>query len=156
MTPTRTILIVDDEPQVLMMLQKRLMHAGYRVLTARGPDAALMHARESGVDAMTLDVQLSCDTDGLEIAACLQKDPRTARIPIVFVTGAADEAFKQKCQAVGAKYFLSKPYDADLLLQILKGIFGADELGEIQRISAAKRRQPVDSTLRPTRPATVN
>lgn len=139
----KTILTVDDDTKVLLALHKRLTSAGYRVLSATDARGAVDLAREELPDAISLDVRLPGDQDGLAVAATLQQDPRTARIPIIFVTGSADQEFKAKCQAVGGRYFLSKPYDSDLLLQVLRGVFATDELAEIQRLSSAKRRQPV-------------
>ncbi len=138
----KTILTVDDDIKILLGLQKRLTHEGYRVVSATDGRSAIELARDESPDAISLDVRLPGDLDGLAVAATLQKDPRTARIPIIFVTGSADQEFKAKCQAVGGKYFLSKPYDSDLLLQLLRGIFARDELAEIRTLSTAKRRQP--------------
>lgn len=138
----KTILTVDDDIKILLGLQKRLTHEGYRVISATDGGSAIELARDETPDAISLDVRLPGDLDGLEVAATLQEDPRTARIPIIFVTGSADQEFKAKCQAVGGKYFLAKPYDSDLLLQLLRGIFARDELAEIRNLSAAKRRQP--------------
>lgn len=143
MSNGKTVLVVEDDSKLLLGLQKRLMHAGYQVLTAMDGTEALALAREEVVDAISLDVRLSGDIDGLEVAAALQKDPRTARIPILFVTGSANDQFDSRCKAVGGRYFISKPYDPDLLIQTLRGIFGTDELSEARRISTAKRRQLV-------------
>ncbi len=141
MSDGKTILVVDDDSKLLLALQKRLTHAGFHVLTAMDGTQALELARDEPVDAISLDVRLPGDLDGLEVAAALQKDARTARIPILFVTGSATDDFKAQCKAVGGRYFIAKPYDSDLLIQTLRGIFGADELSEAQRISSAKRRQ---------------
>ena len=139
----KTILVVDDDPDVLLALRKRLRAAGLDVLTASSGTQALELAQHTTVDAMTLDVAMPGDMNGLDVASAMQGDPQTAQIPIIFVTGAADASFKERCEAAGGTYFLSKPYDADLLVQTLAGIFGKDELAEIKKISQAKRRQPV-------------
>lgn len=139
----KTILVVDDDPHILLALRKQLREAGLDVLTASSGAQALELARHTTVDAMTLDVAMPGDMSGLDVACSLRGDPQTAKIPIIFVTGTADARFKEKCEAAGGKYFLSKPYDADLLVQTLASIFGKDELAEIKRISQAKRRQPI-------------
>ena len=142
MDPEKTVLAVDDDYQVLIGLERRLSQAGYRVLTATNGQDALDQVRTHLPDAISLDVRLPGDVDGLEVAACLKKDLRTAKIPIIFVTGSADDQFKRRCQTSGGKYFIAKPYDPDLLLQMLSTILATDELAEIKRISSAKRRQP--------------
>jgi CheY-like chemotaxis protein len=135
--------VVDDDADVLLALTKRLREAGWDVLTASNGTEALNLAHDTTVDAITLDVAMPGDMDGLDVASALSRDPQTAQIPIIFVTGTADAHFKEKCKAVGGRYFVSKPYDADLLVRLLESIFGKDELAEIKNISEAKRRQPV-------------
>ncbi|MGD8454703.1 MAG: response regulator [Phycisphaerae bacterium] len=139
----RTILVVDDDTDVLLALRKRLHDAGVDVLTASNGSEALELARQTTIDAITLDVSMPGGMNGMDVASALQHDPQTARVPIIFITGTADARFREKCEAVGAKYFLSKPYDAELLVQTLASIFGEDELAEIRKIAKAKRRQPV-------------
>lgn len=139
----KTMLVVDDDAKLLLGLQKRLEANGHRVVAAMEGSEALERARQEPIDVILLDVSLPGCVSGLDVAAALRQDARTARIPIVFITGSADESFKQRCTAAGAKYFMAKPYDPELLLQTLRGIFGEDELSAAQRISRAKRRQPV-------------
>jgi CheY-like chemotaxis protein len=139
----KTILVVDDDAGMLVVLQKRLEHAGYRVLTATDAVQALDWAESEHVDAISLDVRLPGDIDGLELAVRFRSNPLTGGIPIIFITGSADDTFGETCRAAGGRCFLAKPYDPDLLIQVLRNIFGADELGEMRRISQAKRRQPV-------------
>ncbi|MBI5764543.1 MAG: response regulator [Planctomycetes bacterium] len=141
-TEKKTILVVDDDVAILRALDMRLSEAGFLVLTAANSDDALEQAAEHKVDAITLDVDLNGDVDGLHVAKLLHEDPHTAHLPILFVTGTADQHFKQRCQDVGAKYFVSKPYDSDLLIRTLNAMLAADEIAELQRIGNAKRRQP--------------
>jgi CheY-like chemotaxis protein len=143
MQESKTVLLVDDDADLLLAGQRRLTHAGFRVLTATSGASALEQMRAGGIDAISLDVELPGGPSGLEVAAALRRDPQTAQIPTIFITGSADEDFKQKCAAAGGRYFLAKPYDGDLLVQILRSIFATDELAEIRQITSAKRRQPV-------------
>jgi CheY-like chemotaxis protein len=139
----KTILLVDDDIDLLLALRRRLIQAGYRALTATDAQSALERARGGLADAVLLDVCLAGSESGLDLARALQDDPATAPLPIIFVTGSATDDFKQRCEAAGGRYFVSKPLDLDLLLQVLRVIFGADELAEARRVSGAKRRQPV-------------
>lgn len=143
MREPKTVLVVDDDTSLLLAGRKRLTHAGFQVLTATNGAAALEQARAGGVDAVALDVGLPGGLSGLDVAAQLQMDERTADIPIVFITGSADEHFKSRCASVGGRYFLAKPYDGDLLVQILRVIFATDDLAEMRQIASAKRRQPI-------------
>lgn len=143
---SKTVLVVDDDASVCLALQKRLAHAGYRILTALNGEEALSFARDDRVDAITLDVALGGSLSGLDVAAALNRDPQTAAIPVIFVTGTADNQFNEKCRAVGGTCFLAKPYDAELVLRLLEGIFAQDDLAEVKRLSKAKRRQPMGRT----------
>ncbi|MBI3464622.1 MAG: response regulator [Planctomycetes bacterium] len=139
----RTILAVDDDWYILLALDRQLSRAGYRVVTVANGREALEYAFEQRVDAILLDVQMPGALDGFSLAAALRENPKTARTPIIFVTGVADERFKQRCREAGGEYFICKPYDDNLLIRLLSSIFARDELGEVNRISQAKRRQPV-------------
>jgi CheY-like chemotaxis protein len=139
----KTLLIVDDDATTLLALRRRLAHAGYSVQTAsRGADA-LELARSFHFDAVTLDVGMPGELDGLATARALRREPMAADVPIIFVTGAADQDFRTRCDEIGNASFLSKPYDGEILIRLLESLFAKDAVGEIERISRAKRRQPV-------------
>lgn len=140
---SKTILVVDDDAHLVLALRRRLVDAGYRVVTAGSGTQAFREARAGSVDAITLDVGLWDQVDGLDVASILSRDPETAHIPIIFVTGQANQEFADKQRAAGGRFFLSKPFDSELLIRMLDGIFANDELAEVRRISSAKRRQPV-------------
>lgn len=140
----KTILVVDDEPNLVLALQKRLETAGFKVTSSVCGTEAFRRARAGGIDAITLDVSLLDHVDGLDVAAALHCDPQTAAIPIIFITGRADDEFREKYRTVGGRYFLAKPFDAELLIRMLDSLFAHDDLAEAQRLSSAKRRQPVE------------
>lgn len=142
MNATRTVLVVDDDWAVLRALQQRLEQAGCRVLTATDGAAALASAGRWRPDAVCLDVHLPGAIDGLEVARRLHVGSRVGP-PVIFITGAADQDFRERCAAVGGRYFLTKPYDPELLIQTLRSVFAEDELAELRRISNVKRRQPI-------------
>lgn len=146
MNRPRNILTVDDDYAMLLALKSRLEHAGYRTFTASNGSEALTIIHDNLIDAILLDVGLPGPLNGLEVAESLKNDSNTSSIPIIFVTGYANSEFKRNCEQAGGRYFLTKPYDSDLLIQILRSIFGQDELAQAQLISKAKRRQPVYTT----------
>jgi hypothetical protein len=55
----------------------------------------------------------------------------------------ADSGFREAIEGVGGTYFLAKPYDGALLTRLLDSILAKDELAQVQRLSFAKRRQPI-------------
>lgn len=137
-----SVLVVDDDPAIVIGLRKRLQAGGFEVCAALTAADAMDLARSGVADVMTLDVGLPGEINGLRLAAILKEDERTRNIPVVFITGTADDEFKRQCQAAGGVCFLAKPYDPDVLIRVLKGIFGNDELAQAARLSSAKRRQP--------------
>src|ERR1041385_7848904 len=80
----RTILIVDDERDILDLVRYNLQKEGYEVLTARSGKEALEMARQNP-DLILLDIMMP-EYDGLEVLKRLKKDERTSRIPVVFLT----------------------------------------------------------------------
>ena len=138
----KTILVVDDDVKLLVALEKRLSSAGYRVATSTCGTEAFRRARAGDIDAITLDVGLLDQIDGLDVAAALSQSAETSNIPIIFITGRTDEHFRRKYKSVGGRFFLSKPFDSDLLIKTLDGVFGRDELARMEELSRAKRRQP--------------
>ena len=87
-TPPR-ILVVDDTPANVHILQLRLAAHGYEVLTAADGEAALTAARESQPDLILLDVMMP-KVDGLEVCRRLRADPSFPFTPIIMVTAKAD------------------------------------------------------------------
>ncbi|MBI5873007.1 MAG: response regulator [Candidatus Omnitrophica bacterium] len=117
----KKILAVDDEPEVLVLLEKRLLSAGYDVLTASNGKDALDLARKERPALIVLDI-LMPDMDGTETAAKLHNDPNTKDIPILFLTCLFTKR-EEQCEGheVGHNFFIAKPYDpADLLGEIAK------------------------------------
>jgi len=140
----KKILVVDDDPQVATSLARRLSHAGFEVLSTRSGRGAIHCAQCQHPALMTLDVRLP-DMDGLEVAMRLSHDAQTAAIPIIFITGTADRHLKENFDSNDDHYFIRKPYDPDLLIRLINSLLARDELGEMRRVSKAKRRQPVSA-----------
>ncbi|TWT40464.1 CAI-1 autoinducer sensor kinase/phosphatase CqsS [Phycisphaerae bacterium RAS1] len=138
----KKVLVVDDDLGVVLALAKRLREVGFQVQTATSGTDAFRFARAGGIDAITLDVGLWDDVDGLDVASVLSREPDTSEIPIIFITGRADSEFEERYRDSGGRFFLAKPYDFDVLLGILDRIFAHDELAEIRQVSELKRRQP--------------
>ncbi len=123
----RTILVVEDDRDLVLSLEKRLTRAGFRVRTASTGAEALACVAANRVDAITLDVRLP-DMSGIEVALALHDDPHTTGIPVVFVTAAADRHFRETCSGVGATYFIKKPFDNELLIETLRSLCAGREV----------------------------
>src|SRR3712207_1785483 len=107
--PTRTILVVDDEPGIVTIIRDYLDRAGFRVLTAGDGATALRLARTERPSLMLLDLMLP-GIDGLDITRTLRQDPATHRLPVIMLTARVDESDKLVGLELGADDYITKPF----------------------------------------------
>jgi CheY-like chemotaxis protein len=103
------IMLVDDFPSTLMVLERMLKHAGYQVSSFSSGKLALEAVEGVKPDLILLDIQMP-EMDGYEVCAQLKANPRLADIPVLFLSAAGDPADKVKAFNSGASDFLTKPY----------------------------------------------
>src|SRR6266446_2390141 len=114
------ILVVDDEPDAVELIDFNLKAASYEVVTAADGNEALKKARSSLPDLIVLDLMLP-EVDGLEVCKILRRDPSTAAIPIVMVTAKADEIDRILGLELGADDYITKPFSPrEMILRIKK------------------------------------
>ncbi|MBU1125197.1 MAG: response regulator [Candidatus Omnitrophica bacterium] len=114
----KKILIVDDEPDILLVLGERLRAAGFAVSEAKTGKETIALAKAESPDLIILDIVLP-DLDGGEVAQVLSADHATASIPIIFLTGLYTKEDEEKGHQVKEHYFLAKPFDSKDLLAII-------------------------------------
>jgi DNA-binding NtrC family response regulator len=112
--PTRTVLIVDDDPQILRLVQAMLGPQDVHVLAAPRPSDALRICGEETVDVLISDVAMP-EMDGNKLAARLLK--LHPRISVLLISGAVDEAPPVKA---GRVRFLKKPFFPAELIRLLR------------------------------------
>ncbi|MGN8129678.1 response regulator [Paenarthrobacter sp. 22069] len=132
----RTVLIVDDEPQLLRALQVNMEAEGYRVLTALDGVAALRHAEGSHPDVIVLDLGLP-DMNGVDVITRIR---RTSSTPIIVLSARHGSVDKVRALDAGADDYVTKP-------------FGLDEL--LARLRAAGRRGSTPETAEDEAPVDV-
>jgi len=114
------ILVVDDEPEAVELVEFNLKQAGYTVSTAVDGAEALKKARSQPPDLIVLDVMLP-EMDGFEICKTLRGEAPTARTPILILTAKAAEIDRVLGLELGADDYLTKPFSPrELLLRIKK------------------------------------
>jgi DNA-binding response OmpR family regulator len=118
MTATRTILVVDDEPQIVELARDYLEHAGFRVIAAADGTSALELARRDRPDLVVLDLGLP-GLDGLDVTKALRAE---GSIPIVMVTARDDELDKLLGLELGADDYLTKPFSPRELVARVKAV----------------------------------
>jgi DNA-binding response OmpR family regulator len=114
------ILVVDDEPDLLELIDTNLKAAGFNVLTAASGREGLRQAREGKPQLILLDVMLP-EMDGLEVCKALRRDPATKSIPIVMLTARAAEIDRVLGLELGADDYVTKPFSIrELVLRVKK------------------------------------
>jgi len=109
------VLVVDDEPLIAQMLTDRLQELYVNVIRASNGVEALEMAWEHVPDLILLDVMMP-KIDGFEVAKILKENPRTATIPIIFLTALSQVKDKVRGLQLGAEDYVTKPFHFDELL----------------------------------------
>lgn len=135
-TPPR-ILIVDDNPENLDILQTRLARHGYEILTARDGEEALATARETRPDLILLDIMMP-KLDGIEVCRRLKADRSLPFIPIVMVTARADSKDIVAGLEAGGDEYLTKPVDQAALVARVKSMLRIKGLHDTGQEQAAR------------------
>ncbi len=120
------ILIVDDEEEALVLLEKKLAAEGYTVLTSTNGQDALLMAKSQRPDLILLDIMMPY-MDGPDMAAVLREDSATNNIPIIFLSGIVTKEDAKNPQGgitvKGRPYkVISKPFNFSELLTEVKKI----------------------------------
>jgi DNA-binding response OmpR family regulator len=122
--PTLAIVVADDDPDILRLLERRLSRRGYVVTTAADGVAALDAVRSTAPDAVVLDRVLPA-LSGEEVCAALKADERTAAIPLILLSAHASEREIVEGFGAGADDYLTKPFDLDELDERLRRLVAA-------------------------------
>ena len=118
---TQTIVVIEDEPDILEVIQYNLEREGFRVRPCRDGEEGLARVRAESPDLVLLDLMLP-GVDGLEVCRRLQADPITAGVPIVMVTAKGEESDVVLGLTLGADDYVSKPFSPRELLARVKSV----------------------------------
>ena len=118
---TSQILVVDDEPQVVWMLQFSLEAEGYQTLSARDGRAALDEVREHHPSVVLLDIMMPV-MDGWAFLEELQALPAEERPRVIVVSARSSLRDRAKAAELGADAFVAKPFNVDDLLVVQRDI----------------------------------
>jgi len=118
---TGRVLVVDDTPQNIKLLEVRLGREYYDVVTAASGPEALVAIEKSQPDIILLDVMMP-EMDGFEVCRRIKQNPETAHIPVVMVTSLTDRADRVRGLESGADDFLSKPARDTILFARIRSL----------------------------------
>jgi CheY-like chemotaxis protein len=118
------ILVIDDEPDVRWMLRVSLEQLGHEVILAEDGLRGVAMAQRQKPEVIVLDLMMPV-MDGYGVLGALHKDRRTSDVPVVVLTAKALPDEEARCVELGARRFLTKPFDpldlADELESLLAG-----------------------------------
>lgn len=129
--PKKSILVVDDEEDILELIGHHLTREGFQVTTATNGENAVKAITQKPPDLILLDLMLP-GIDGLEVCRILKKENKTADIPIIMLTAKGEESDIITGLELGADDYITKPFSMKVLI------------ARIHAISRRKNRPPMD------------
>jgi two-component system chemotaxis response regulator CheY len=120
----KIVLTVDDSASIRQMVKLTLTGAGYAVVQAADGADGLAKARAAAVDLIVTDLNMPV-MNGLGLIRELRKLPSYRGVPIIFLTTESDAALKQEAKAAGATGWITKPFQQDQLIAVVRKVLGA-------------------------------
>ena len=119
----KKILVVDDEPNLVMVVSSRLKSAGFEVISAGDGQAGLEMAKKEKPDLIILDLMLP-KLDGFKVCGLLKNDTRYSKIPVILFSAKAQEADMNLSKEIGADAYIVKPFKPEVLLGKITELLG--------------------------------
>ena len=114
----KTLIIADDEPTIRLLVSS-ILGKSYNMLTAADGQEVLDTVSQNKPDLILMDIMMPT-MDGYSACASLKKDPRTADIPVVMLTGVGHELNKVLAEQMGADGYITKPFNSQDLKDTVK------------------------------------
>ncbi len=130
----KKILIADDEPDILEIIQYNLQNEGYEVATAKNGNQAIEQAKRFNPDLIILDIMMP-GKNGIEVCNILRMQPAFNDTLIIFLTALSDEGTEVKGLETGADDFVTKPVSPKVLVSKVNALFrrvNKEETGNLQ------------------------
>ena len=119
----KKILVADDEPDILKVVEFRLIKAGYEVILTSNGKEALEQFKKVKPDLVLLDYSMPI-MNGDEVCIQIKADPETQSIPVIFMTASTKIVADQYIKKIGADDWVLKPFDPEILLKKIKNLIG--------------------------------
>lgn len=119
----KKVLLVDDEPNILLSLEFLMQRAGYQVETAADGDAALQLIAATPPDLVLLDVNMP-KRDGFDVCQTLRANPDWAAVRVIMLTAKGRDVEREKGIALGADDYITKPFSTQDVIDKVQAILG--------------------------------
>jgi two-component system alkaline phosphatase synthesis response regulator PhoP len=129
MSAVKKILIADDEPDILEILQFNLQKEGYHVITAKNGDEAIEQAKKHQPDLIILDIMMP-GKNGIEVCNILRQQPAFYGTLIIFLSAISDEGTEVWGLETGADDYVTKPITPKVLISKVNALFRRLTKGE--------------------------
>jgi len=120
-----TILLVEDDPDILHMVAYKLRRAGFEVVETTDGLAALDACRREPPDLVLLDVRMP-RMDGIAVCRELRAGPRTGDVPIVMLSARARDQDRELAYAAGATDYVVKPFSPRALVERVEAVLARE------------------------------
>ena len=117
------VLVVDDDDVIRQLITVNLELEGFEVETAHDGQDCLEKVKKVAPDVVTLDIMMP-RLDGWETATRLREDPETSEVKVVLLSARAQEADLQRGSRIGVDAYLTKPFDPDELISVVRRLAG--------------------------------
>lgn len=121
MQQSNKILIVDDEPNILLSLEFLMKKSGFEVFIARDGKEALSIINENRPEVIILDIMMP-EVDGYEVCQLVKSNPALHHIKVIFLSAKTKESDIQKGLEMGADLYLTKPFSTKELMEKVKSL----------------------------------
>jgi len=122
----KKVVVIDDEPFILMMIEDKLKNAGIEVVTLRSGVNAVQIVKKEKPGLVILDWMMP-EISGIEICKTLKQDPEMADIPIFMLTAKGQDADEQLGLRCGVARYITKPFSPRALLEMVQEVLSVDE-----------------------------
>ena len=115
----QTVLVVDDEPNIVVSLEFIIKQAGYEVRVAHDGEAALTSVAEKVPDLILLDVMMP-KRDGFDVCQTIRANPAWKTVPIIMLTARGREIDREKGLALGVDDYITKPFSTRDIVTLIR------------------------------------
>lgn len=122
-TPPQKVLVLEDDPAQLFILQQHLESLNLEILTASTIEEARERLKDEKVELAVFDVQLP-DGCGLDLCGEIDDSPEHMGLPVIVLSSLDQPSIIRETRAAGGCYFISKPYDPNVLLTVIERLLG--------------------------------
>jgi DNA-binding response OmpR family regulator len=121
----RKVVVIDDEPFILMMIEDKLKKARFDVVTLRTSVDAVATIKKEKPGLIILDWMMP-ELSGIELCKILKNDPELAAIPVFMLTAKGQDADEQLGLRSGVARYITKPFSPKALLEMVEEVMGVD------------------------------